>query len=334
MDVLNVLLPLAGCVFTCGKVAVHDGEVGGVNLQEECDGPFVAEVVLEAGLDLLPLVHVDPVVECAADEDQGGNADHIIAAEVDIGLVAVGSRLAQVGLDHLAPVLDDLVVAADEHVEGVQLHHLLQADHQDVRLVHREVEQLLLVLLRQLLGVDRVAVPGEDEQHGLLVGAVLDLFQHVLGDVVVEVLGLGEFFLLSEEEVYAGLLEAVVDVGVVVAVDGLHAAREEGEEGVVLLLDEVRGDALRAAVDHADPVAQLRPHLVQRRQVILVEVQLLLLHVGVRICDSGRGTDVAHDLFEEESADPGHDDVGAIDAVQAVDPRYSKYPYPYIACCL
>lgn len=64
---------------------------------------------------------------------------------------------------------------------------------------------------------------------------------------------------MAEEIVDALLLEVVVDVGVVVAVDGLEATGEEGEEGVVFFLGYVVGDAFRSAVDHADAIAQLHP---------------------------------------------------------------------------
>lgn len=55
------------------------------------------------------------------------------------------------------------------------------------------------------------------------------------------------------------MLEVVVDVGVVVAVDGFDAAGEEGQEGVVFFLCHVVGDGFSAAVQHADSVAQLHP---------------------------------------------------------------------------
>lgn len=53
----------------------------------------------------------------------------------------------EIGVDHFTPVFDDVVVAADEDVKGVQLDHLLQADYDDVGLVDREGEQLLFVSL-------------------------------------------------------------------------------------------------------------------------------------------------------------------------------------------
>ncbi len=51
----------------------------------------------------------------------------------------------------------------------------------------------------------------------------------------------------------------VVDIGVVVTVNGFDTAGEEGHQGVVLFLCHVIGDALSAAVEHADTVAELHP---------------------------------------------------------------------------
>lgn len=48
---------------------------------------------------------------------------------------------------HFTPVLDDVIVATDEDVEGVELDHLLEADYYDVGLIHREGEELLFVFL-------------------------------------------------------------------------------------------------------------------------------------------------------------------------------------------
>lgn len=188
MDVLDVLLPLAGGVFAGSQVAIHDGDVGGVNLQKEGNGSLISEIVLEASFDFLPLVHVDPVVESATDEDQSGNADHVVATQVDICLIAVGCHLVQVGFNHLPPVLHDLVVAADQHVKGVQLHHFLQTDHQNIGFVDWNIEQFFLVLLGEFLRVNSIAVPGEDEQHSFLVRAILDFLQHILGDIIIEIL--------------------------------------------------------------------------------------------------------------------------------------------------
>lgn len=163
MDVLDVLHPFAGGVFPCSQVAVHDGDIGGVDLQEEGNCAFITKVILEASFDFLPFLEVDPVVKVATDEDKGSDSNHIVAGQVDIRLVAVGCELMEVGLHHLPPVVNYLVVVADQHVEGTQLHHLLQTDHQDVRLLHWEIKQLLLVLLPQLLWVHCIAVPSQDE---------------------------------------------------------------------------------------------------------------------------------------------------------------------------
>ncbi len=57
------------------------------------------------------------------------------------------------------------------------------------------------------------------------------------------------------------MLEVIVNVGVIIAVDGLDAATEEGEDGVVLFFGHVVGDGLGAAVEHADAVAELDPEL-------------------------------------------------------------------------
>ena len=53
----------------------------------------------------------------------------------------------EVGVDHFTPVLYDVVVAADEDVEGVELDHLLEADYYYVGLVDGEGEELLFVFL-------------------------------------------------------------------------------------------------------------------------------------------------------------------------------------------
>ena len=69
----------------------------------------------------------------------------------------------------------------------------------------------------------------------------------------------------------------------VVPADGAKTLLDEGEEGAFLLLGEVRGHALGAAVDGADLVAHFGPDVNHCLDVVLAEVDSLLLHVRVRV---------------------------------------------------
>jgi hypothetical protein len=71
---------------------------------------------------------------------------------------------------------------------------------------------------------------------------------------------------------------------VVVAADGAETLLDEGEEGALLLLGEVGGDALGTAVDGADTVTQVRPYIDYFLYIVLADRELLLHHVGVRVC--------------------------------------------------
>ena len=168
-------------------MAVAYGEVGGVELEKEQDGALVAETILESGLDLVPLVLEHAVEQAAADEEESRNSDHVVAAEVDQVFMGFGPHFLQVLLHHRTPRRHNALVVAEQHVIRVQFHHLLQADHQHVGLIQREVEELVEVAGSQLLRVHRVAVPSQRIDHCFLVLAVLNLGEHMLHDVVVEV---------------------------------------------------------------------------------------------------------------------------------------------------
>lgn len=90
-------------------------------------------------------------------------------------------------LDHLTPPVQHIFRAADEDIEGVQLHHFLQTNHQNVSLIWRKGKQLFPISLRKLLRVHCIAVPREDEHHCLLISAVLHLLYHTPCYIVVEV---------------------------------------------------------------------------------------------------------------------------------------------------
>ena len=55
------------------------------------------------------------------------------------------------------------------------------------------------------------------------------------------------------------MFKVVIDIGVIVAVDGLDAATQERENRVAFLFGHVVGDGLSAAVEHADAVAEFDP---------------------------------------------------------------------------
>jgi hypothetical protein len=135
VDVLYVLQSFSGRVFARGEVAVGDGEVGGVDLQEEEDGALVAQTVLEARLDLEPLVLLHPVEQRPVHEDEGGHPHHVVAGEVDERPSVLHRSVVQVLLYDSPPPTHHALVVAQQHVVGVQLYHLLQTDHHHVRFI-------------------------------------------------------------------------------------------------------------------------------------------------------------------------------------------------------
>lgn len=128
-------------------MTVHNGHIGRINLHKQDNRSFIPQIILEASLHFLPFMHADPIDPSPTDKHQHGNAHHIVAGKIRVWFIGVDCYLVEIGVDHFTPVFDDVVVAADEDVEWVQLHHLLQADYYDVGLVDREGEQLLFVSL-------------------------------------------------------------------------------------------------------------------------------------------------------------------------------------------
>jgi len=52
MDVLDVLLPLTTRILPRGQMAIGDRYIRRINLHEQHNGPFVAQIVLEASFNL------------------------------------------------------------------------------------------------------------------------------------------------------------------------------------------------------------------------------------------------------------------------------------------
>ena len=92
-------------------------------------------------------MHTNPINPSPTNKHQHGHSNHIVAGQVGVGFIGVYGYVVEVGVDHFTPVLYDVVVAADEDVEGVELDHLLEADYYYVGLVDGEGEELLFVFL-------------------------------------------------------------------------------------------------------------------------------------------------------------------------------------------
>jgi hypothetical protein len=87
----------------------------------------------------------------------------------------------------------------------------------------------LFLLRREHDGIDHAAVPGHDVHFDLIKCAVLHLVEYLSLDVIREVQRLRGFAFPSEQKVNTLVFEVVIDVGVIIAVDGLDAATQEGE---------------------------------------------------------------------------------------------------------
>lgn len=160
MDILDILQPLGRCFLSSSEMAIDEGDEGGVDLHEEHNSPLIAQVILEASLDLRPLMLINPVKIPATDKDKRSNANHIIAGKMHKRLTNILPHIIQMLLNNLLPLANDSLIITNEDIKRTQLNHFLQAHHHHISLIHRKVEQLIEVTYCYLLGVNCVAVPG------------------------------------------------------------------------------------------------------------------------------------------------------------------------------
>lgn len=67
-------------------MAIYHCDISLIYLQKEYDCALVAEIVFEASFDFCPLLMADSVIKGSTNEDKCGNANHIIAGQIDISL--------------------------------------------------------------------------------------------------------------------------------------------------------------------------------------------------------------------------------------------------------
>jgi hypothetical protein len=115
MNVLYVLLALVAEIFAGSQMAIDNGEIGGVYLKEQQDSSLVSKTILEAGLDLQPLIVAHSLLQRLVHEDQGGDSHHMTTGKIDKIFVAVFKMFLQ----NISPSFDRGVVVFDQYVIGV-----------------------------------------------------------------------------------------------------------------------------------------------------------------------------------------------------------------------
>jgi hypothetical protein len=70
-------------------MAVHNSQVGRIDLQEEGNGAFISETVFKASLYLLPFTQIHPIVKSSTDENQSSYTDHIVAGQINVCFIII-----------------------------------------------------------------------------------------------------------------------------------------------------------------------------------------------------------------------------------------------------
>lgn len=143
MNILNILFSFLRGGFACCEMAVDNGEIRRIDLQKQYDGSFVAEVVIEPCLDLMPFMLVHSVVKLPAGEDKSSHANHIIGCQVNKGFTIFMTCVVEILFDDCSPVADYRLVVAHEDVVAVEFYHFLEAYDDEVGLIDGEVEQFI-----------------------------------------------------------------------------------------------------------------------------------------------------------------------------------------------
>lgn len=89
--------------------------------------------------------------------------------------------------EHFFPYLDNGLIVSKDNIIRIQLNHFLQANHYNVHIIPRKIEQSLDILIIERLRIDHIAVPCDNVCAKLFISAVFHLLQNFRRNVILKI---------------------------------------------------------------------------------------------------------------------------------------------------
>lgn len=111
-------------------------------------------------------------------------------------------------IDNFSPSLSDSLIVAKDHIIRVKFHHFLQADHNEIDIISREVEKFIQIFLLKGSWIHHITVPCYNIYSIFLMRTVFEflVFQNFACDVILEILHAGGFLFFVTEQIVQTLL--------------------------------------------------------------------------------------------------------------------------------